>query len=79
LCEAKLSRSKTHDAVQSSQRGGRTRCPWMSVRGQARSSHGWCTRAHDDVQRHTIIKVPFANSAGTGPFRSWSEDGVRVL
>jgi hypothetical protein len=38
----------------------------MSVRGQARSSHGWCTRAHDDVQQGcTIIKVPFADSAGT--------------
>jgi hypothetical protein len=38
----------------------------MSMRGQARSSHGWCTRAHDDVQRGcTIIKVPFAESAGT--------------
>ena len=38
----------------------------MSVRGQARCSHGWCTRANDDVQQGcTIIKVPFADSAGT--------------
>uniref|UniRef100_A0A2N9ELK9 NADP-dependent oxidoreductase domain-containing protein n=1 Tax=Fagus sylvatica TaxID=28930 RepID=A0A2N9ELK9_FAGSY len=42
---------ETHDAAQSSHRGGRTRFPWMSVRGQARNSHGWCTRAHDDVQQ----------------------------
>ena len=41
----------------------------MSVRGQARSSHGWCTRAHDDVQQGcTIIKVLFADSAGMVPF-----------
>ena len=41
----------------------------MSVRGQARNSHGWCIRAHDDVQRGcTIIKVPFADSTGMVPF-----------
>jgi hypothetical protein len=58
-----------HDAAQCSYRGGRTRFLWMSVRGQACTSYGWCTKAHDDVQQGcTIIKVPFADSAGTVPF-----------
>uniref|UniRef100_A0A2N9HAS1 Uncharacterized protein n=1 Tax=Fagus sylvatica TaxID=28930 RepID=A0A2N9HAS1_FAGSY len=68
--EVKASRSRSLMAQTLDIGGSRrmTQCK-VPMEGQAHNSHGWCTRAHDDVQRGcTIIKVPFANSTGTVPF-----------